>query len=281
MQEQRPEVAEDVEHGAAEGERKKPESDVPQDTEVIPSGGDRLRRRRGPTAGERQANRDGEQIQAAPQDERRLPTDRDREHGPTAHPQDDARIAEGALESHRPVESGSLEFAADPGDPDGMVEARADARDGHQDEEGPETGRQGDEERAEAEDRDPDREEPGRISPIRHDAEEELEDRGHDEGDAAEEADLRGPETAELGLQDDDLACKHCDGAVVRQVVNRIGEEDPAVAAHPARDARSAYRISPGPVRAAGGPPVWLGPNRATRMARPARKPRTAAGDPP
>src|SRR2546429_109666 len=79
-------------------------------------------------------------------------------HRPTAHPQDDARIAEGALESHRPVEPGSLEFAADPGDSDGMVEARADSRKGHQDEEGPETGRQVDEERAEAEDCDSDRE---------------------------------------------------------------------------------------------------------------------------
>ena len=127
-----------------------------------------------------------------------------------------------------------------------MVEARADSGDGDEDEEGPETRRQGDEERAEAKDRDPDREKPGRIPTIGHDAEEELEDRGHDEGDAAEEADLCGSEAAELGLQDDNLAREHRDGAVVRQVVDRVREEDPAVAAHPARDARSAYRVSPG-----------------------------------
>ena len=130
-----------------------------------------------------------------------------------------------------------------------MVEARADPRDRHEEEEGPETGRQGDGQRAEAENRNPDREESRRISPIRHDAEEELEDRGHDQRNAAEKSDLRRPEASELGLQDDDLAREHRDGAVVRQVVDRIGEEDPAVAAHPARDARSAYRISPGPVR--------------------------------
>src|SRR5207249_7568737 len=70
MQEKRPEVAEDVEHGAAEGERQKPKSDVAQDIEVIPRRGDGLRRGRGPTAGEEETDRDGEQVQAAPQDER-------------------------------------------------------------------------------------------------------------------------------------------------------------------------------------------------------------------
>src|SRR5207249_8167412 len=148
----------------------------------------------------------------------------------------------------RPVQSGSLEFAADPGDSDGVVEARADARERHEDEQRPETRRQGHEKRAEAENRNPYREEARPISPIRHDAEEELEDRGHDQREAAEKSDLCGPEPSELGLQDDDLAREHRDGAVVRQVVDRIREEDPAVTAHPARDARSAYRISPGPV---------------------------------
>src|SRR5207249_8085842 len=115
----------------------------------------------------------------------------------------------------------------------------------HEDEQGPKTGRQGDEQRAEAEDRNPDRKESRRITPIRHDAEEELEDRGHDQRNAAEKSDLCGPEASELGLQDDDLAREHRDGPIVRQMVNRVREEDPAVAAHPARDARSAYRISP------------------------------------
>src|SRR5207247_6647538 len=111
-------------------------------------------------------------------------------------------------------ESGSLEFAADPGDSDGMVEARADPRDGHEDEQGPKTGRQRDGQRAEAENRNPDREESRRISPIRHDAEEELEDRGHDQRNAAKKSDLRRPEASELRLQDDDLAREHRDGPI-------------------------------------------------------------------
>src|SRR5207245_860042 len=77
--------------------------------------------------------------------------DRGGHNGPAAHPEDDAGIAERALEPHRAVESGSLELAADPGDSDWMVEARANARERHEDEQGPETGRQGDEQRAEAE----------------------------------------------------------------------------------------------------------------------------------
>src|SRR5438128_1270115 len=103
-----------------------------------------------------------------------------------------------------------------PREPDGRGEARPEPRKGDEREERPEAGRECDEERAQAEDRNADREEAGGVPSIRHDSEEELEDRRDDERRPAKEADLGGAEPPEGhdGLQDDDLPREDRDRAV-------------------------------------------------------------------
>src|SRR6266702_375081 len=104
------------------------------------------------------------------------------------------------------------------------VEARADPRQ-----------RDEDEERTEAQDRDANREESRRVASIGHDPEQELEDGRDEERGASEEADLDGSESAEDGLEDGDLPREDRDGAVVRQMVDRIREEDAALPDHTPR----------------------------------------------
>src|SRR5256712_14150612 len=122
-----------------------------------------------------------------------------------------------------------------------MVEARPDPRKGDEREERAEGGREWDEERAQAEDRNADREEAGGVPSIRHDSEEELEDRSDDERRPAKEADLGGAEPTEGhdGLQDDNLSREDRDRAVVRQVVHGVREQHPPVSGHAPRDGSS------------------------------------------
>src|SRR5207247_10191418 len=134
------------------------------------------------------------QVDASPQEKRNLPPERDRDDRGRRHPKDDAGVAEGRLEPHRPIELQPLELAANPGDPDRVIEARSDSREGNEEQQHPEGRGQGDQGGAESEDDDSEREEPRRVPTIRHRAEDHLKDGGHEERGAAEEAGLEGAE---------------------------------------------------------------------------------------
>jgi len=174
-----------------------------------------------------------------------LPLKRHRDDGGSRHPEDDAGVAEGRLEPHRSIELRPLELAADPSDPDRVIETRSDSGEGDEQEQDPEGRGQGNQSGAESEDDDPEREESRRVPTIRHRAEDHLKDGGHEERGATEEAGLEGAER-EMGLQEGNLARDHSDRAIVREMIQGIREEDPTIAGH---DAAMTERLkSLGPV---------------------------------
>ncbi len=113
-----------------------------------------------------------------------------------------------------------------------MVKTRADPRQRDEGEERPKRRRERDEEGTEAQDRDADREKTRRITSICHDTEQELEDGRYEERGTSEQGDLDGSEAAEDGLEDSNLTREDRDGSVVRQVVDRIREQDATFARH-------------------------------------------------
>src|SRR5207302_6913124 len=156
---------------------------------------------------------------------------RHRDDGGSRHPEDDAGVAEGRLEPHRSIELRPLELAADPSDPDRVIETRSDSGGGDEQEQDPEGRGQGNQSGAESEDDNPEREESRRVPTIRHRAEDDRKDGGHEERGATEEAGLEGAER-EMGLQEGDLARDHGDRAIVREMIQGIREEDPTGAGH-------------------------------------------------
>src|SRR5436309_8447936 len=112
-----------------------------------------------------------------------------------------------------------------------MVEARTDPGQGDEDEQQPEIGGRSDEHGPDPQDDDAEGQEPSRIAVVRHRSEDDLKEGGDQQGCATQEAGLEGAER-ESGLEDRDLAGDDGHGAVVGEVVNRIGEKDPSAASH-------------------------------------------------
>ena len=79
--------------------------------------------------------------------------------------------------------------------------------------------------RPDPQDDDAEGQEPGGIAVVRHRSEDDLKKGGDQQGRAAEQAGLEGAE-GELRLEDRDLAGDDGHGAVVREVVDRVREED-------------------------------------------------------
>src|SRR2546425_8268315 len=173
-------------------------------------------------AAQRQPDRGRSQVDASPQQEGPLPPERNREDRTAGDSEDYSGIPEGTLESHRAVEGRPLKFASDPRDSDRMIETRADSGERDEEQERPEVPRKRGGQGPEAQDDNPNRKESRRIAAVRHDAEQDLKDRGDDERGPAEEADLRGTEATEERLQHDDLACESRDRAIVREMVERV-----------------------------------------------------------
>jgi len=66
---------------------------------------------------------------------------------------------------------------------------------------------------------------------VRHRSEDDLKKGGDQEGRAAEQAGLEGAE-GKLSLEDRDLAGNHGHGAIIREMVDRVREQDSPGAGH-------------------------------------------------